>query len=80
MFFWGGHAAGAQASFGRRLILMGVWRDPSLGRSHKPKKRARFEHCRCKARNETLAVHAAKKIFAPLDEGPANGCRRNWRN
>jgi hypothetical protein len=26
------------------LILMGVWRDPRCGRSHQPKKRARYEH------------------------------------
>jgi len=28
---------------GRGLILMGVWRDPRCGRSHQPKKRARYE-------------------------------------
>ncbi len=70
---------GAGSSFDPRLILMGVWRDPSCVRSHKPKKRTRFEDRCLKKPMTELAAGAAKKLFAPLDERPANGCHRNSR-
>jgi hypothetical protein len=46
------------------LILMGVWRDPSCGRSHKPKK-------------ERIGSSRCQKLVRTLDDGPANGCHRN---
>jgi len=68
---------GRRPSFDPRLILMGVWRDSSFVRSHKLKKRTRFEHGCLKKPMTELVAGAAKKIVAPLDERPANGCHRN---
>jgi hypothetical protein len=47
------------------LILMGVWRDPLLVRSHELKKRARAERCRWNTEREALAVGTAKKSSCP---------------
>jgi hypothetical protein len=57
---------------------MGVWRDPRCGRSHQPKKRARYEHGSLEATNERRWQPALpKKIALHLDDRPANGCHRN---
>jgi len=56
---------------------MGVWRDPSCGRSHELKKRARFERGRWKKRMRNWQLALPKKVVCALDDRPANGCHRN---
>src|ERR1700694_3747990 len=49
---------------------MGVWRDPSLVRSHELKKRARFERCRWNERNDRhWRSSPPKKLFVLLKTG-----------
>jgi hypothetical protein len=49
---------------------MGVWRDPSLVRSHELKKRARAERCRWNEPNERHWRSAPpKKMLVPLTTG-----------
>jgi hypothetical protein len=83
---------GAGPHSGRCLILMGVWRDPSYGRSHQPKKRARFEHGSWKKRMKEIGSwRCQKKLVLPLTTGrlmgvtvtrktsPRDCCRAGWR-
>jgi hypothetical protein len=66
-FFWGGQAARAAVvvSSDQRLILMGVWCDPS--QPHE-KKRARFEDgCWKEEERFKLAASAAKKDQRAID-------------
>jgi len=57
----GRQAAGRRLGRASALILMGVWRDPQCGRSHQPKKRARFEHGRCKEMTKAIGSWRCKK-------------------
>src|SRR5437879_5928118 len=59
---------GRRPPFGRRLILMGVWRDPSCVRSHELKKRARFEHGRWKKRMRIWQLELPEKSAVHLDD------------
>jgi hypothetical protein len=53
---------------------MGVWRDPSYGRSHQPKKRARFEHGSWKKRMKEIGSwRCQKKLVLPLTTGRLMG-------
>jgi hypothetical protein len=53
---------GERPQSARCLIPMGVLRDPSCGRSHESKKRARFEHGRWRQRMRDIGSWRSQKI------------------
>jgi hypothetical protein len=65
---------GRRPRSGRCLILMGVWRDPRCGRSHQPKKRARFKHGGWMRRLKSIgSSRCQKKTLCVLTTGRLMG-------
>jgi hypothetical protein len=69
---WQSHQGDRQPLHADRLILMGVWRDPSQPRSEET---GAIGYC-LRSVEATSAAHLAEEIVCSLDTGSANGCQR----